>query len=78
MEELILKERETRGKMAGIINESNLPAFILIAIAKDLLKELEQEEQRQFNVAYETMQKKIKAEQEEKEKKKGVDENGND
>jgi hypothetical protein len=71
MEELILKEREIRGRLAQIINESNLPAFILLGIAKDLIKELEQEEQRQYNVAYTTMQKKIKKEQEEKEKEKG-------
>lgn len=78
MEELIIKERETRGKIAGAINNSNLPAFILIAICKDLLKELEQEEQRQFNIAYETMQKKIKEQKEQEEKEKGDDDNGND
>lgn len=76
MEELIIKERETRGKMAGIINESNLPAFILLGIAKDLIKELEQEEQRQYNVAYATMQKKIKEEQEQKEKEDDANGNG--
>jgi hypothetical protein len=68
MEELIIKERETRGKIAGVINDSNLPAFILIAICKDVLKELEKEEERQFNVSYEFMQKKIKEEQKQKEK----------
>jgi uncharacterized protein involved in exopolysaccharide biosynthesis len=78
MEELIIKERQTRAKIESAINESNLPAFVLTAICKDMLVQLQQEEQRQFNEAYGIMQKKIKEEQEKKEEKKGDDDNGND
>ena len=41
MEELILKEREFRKKIVEVINNSNLPAFIIKPTLKELLGQIE-------------------------------------
>ena len=51
MEELILKERETKEKLIEIINNSNLPAFILKPILKDLFEQTNLIEAQQYEQA---------------------------
>ena len=58
MEEIIIKERETRENIVQAINKSNLPAFILKPILKDMLEQIEQLEQQQYNIAIENKKKK--------------------
>lgn len=59
MNKLILKERETRENIVSIINQSDLPAFILKAIVKDLYEQLQTIEQQQYNLAKEKEEKEI-------------------
>ena len=63
MEEIIMKERETKEKIVDVINQSNLPAFILKPMIKDLFEQISQLEEQQYQEAL-----KLK---EEKKKKKG-------
>ena len=51
MEELILKEREVREKIAEIINNSGLPAFVLKTIIKEFYEQLNVIEQQQYGEA---------------------------
>ena len=51
MEELILKERETREKVVEIINDSGLPAVMLKTIIKELYDQLNVIEQQQYEEA---------------------------
>lgn len=51
LDKLILKERETKEKIVQIINESELPAFILKPIFKDILEQINQIEMEQYNLA---------------------------
>lgn len=67
MEEIIIKERETRENIVQTINQSNLPAFILKPILRDMLEQIERLEQQQYEIA---MQNKSK-EEEKQTKKKG-------
>ena len=60
MEELILKERETREKLVEVVNDSKLPAFILKTIIKDLYEQLNQIEQQQYGEALRSKQNKDK------------------
>lgn len=46
MEEIILKKREFEENLVNLINESNLPAFILKPIIKDLFEQLNMLEQQ--------------------------------
>ena len=62
MEELILKEREIKEKLVDLVNSSNLPAFILRPIFKEMLEQLNIIEETQYNQAQE-----LKAKKEEKE-----------
>ena len=61
MEEIILKERETKEKLVDVINQSNLPAFILKPMLKDLFEQINQLEEQQYQEAV-----KIKNEKENK------------
>ena len=63
MDKVILKERETREKIVQIINESELPAFILKPIFKDILEQINEIEMQQYNLA---VSNKIKEEELEK------------
>lgn len=51
MEELILKEREIRAKLVELINTSNLPAFIIKPVLKDMIEQLNNIEEAQYNQA---------------------------
>ena len=48
MEELILKERETREKLVDIINKSGLPAVMLKPILKEILEQINLLEQKEY------------------------------
>ena len=65
MEELILKERETKQKLVDLINTSGLPAFILKPILKEMLEQLNIVEEAQYNQAQELKAKKEEKEEEE-------------
>ena len=62
MEEIILKKREFQENLVNLINESNLPAFVLKSVVKDLLEQLNILEQRQFEQAQKIKQEKNKEE----------------
>lgn len=64
MEELIVKEREFREKLAQVVNESGLSAFIIKLILKELFEQVMVLEQQQYEQAQDTIKK-------EKEKKHG-------
>lgn len=64
MEELIVKEREFREKLAQVVNESGLSAFIIKPILKELFEQVMVLEQQQYEQAQDTIKK-------EKEKKHG-------
>ena len=51
MEEVILIKKEFEEKLVKLINESNLPAFILKPIIKDLFEQLNIVEQQQLEQA---------------------------
>lgn len=51
MEEIILMKREFEENLVKLINESNLPAFILKPIIKDLFEQLNIAEQQQLEQA---------------------------
>lgn len=68
MEEIILREREYREKLANITNEIQLPAFILKPIIKEMYEQLNMIEEQQYNEALNIMKQK-EAEQEKNEQK---------
>lgn len=51
MEDLILKEHKLREDIVQIINASNLPAFILEPIIKDVYSEVNKLKEQQYNEA---------------------------
>ena len=51
MEELILKEREFKEKLVELINNSNLPAFIIKPTLKELFEQLNLLEQQEYQNA---------------------------
>lgn len=51
MEEIILRKKEFEEKIVNLINEANLPAFIIKPIIKDLFEQLNVLEQQQFEQA---------------------------
>jgi hypothetical protein len=51
MDELILKERETKENLIKLVNECGLPAFILKSMLKDLYEQLNNLEEQQYNQA---------------------------
>lgn len=53
MEELIIKERETREKLVELVNNSQLPAILLKPMFKDMLEQLNIIEETQYNQAKE-------------------------
>ena len=69
MEDLIIRESETRQKLADTINNSNLPAFILEPMIKDIYEQVTKIKEQQYNEAKASLEQK-------KEKKKEVKENG--
>lgn len=61
---IIVREKEVRQDILKIINESQLPAFIVRIILKDYYEQLEPIEQQQYQEA-------LTEEQKKEEKKKG-------
>ena len=51
MEEVIVKNMEFKQKLAGLINESGLPAFILKPTFKEIFEQLNVLEQQQYQEA---------------------------
>lgn len=51
MKELIIKERETKEKIIGVINNSGLPAFVLRFIMKELSEQLDALTEKQYEEA---------------------------
>ena len=51
MEEIILMKKEFEENLVKLINESNLPAFILKPIVKELFEQLNIVEQQQLEQA---------------------------
>ena len=66
MEELIIKEHETRENLVKLINECGLPAFLLKSMIKEVYEQLEIIAQQQYTQAQEVV-KKIKENNEVKE-----------
>ena len=58
MEQIILKEREIKEKMVGLINNSGMPAFMLKNIIKELYDQLNIIEQQQYEEALKNKQEK--------------------
>lgn len=73
MEELIIKEHETKEGLVKLINECGLPAILLKPMIKEVYEQLEIIAQQQYTQAQEVV-KKIKENNEAKE----VDANGQD
>ena len=65
VDELILKERETREKMVQVINDSQLPAILLKPILNDLLLQINNAGEIQYQEALSNKKIKEKKEKEE-------------
>ena len=70
MNELILNERKFKEEIINIVNNSNLPAFIIKPFLQDLLRQIDTLEQKQYEEAKKAEEEKQKKEQE-KIKEKG-------
>ncbi|MCI9063287.1 MAG: hypothetical protein HFJ17_01605 [Clostridia bacterium] len=57
MEEVIIKDREFKEKLAQLINESGLPAFILKPSVKEVYEQLNILEQQQYQQVYNDLNK---------------------
>lgn len=51
MEELIVKQRDLYDEIIKVINEKNLPAFIIKPIIKELYEQVQISEQQQYEIA---------------------------
>ena len=67
MEELIIKEREFRMGLVNLVNNSNLPAFIMKSTLKEILQEVTEIANQDYETAVAKMQEKEKEEKEEQE-----------
>ena len=67
MEEIIIKQRETKSKIIGIINEAKIPACMLTPILKDLYEEISSLEEQQYNIALQKQEEKKKKDKPKKE-----------
>ena len=68
MEELIVKEREFKEKLVQVINESQLPAFVIKPILKEMFEQVSVLEQQQYEIACANKEKKEKEEKKSKAK----------
>lgn len=66
MEELIIKEKETKEELVKLLQNSQLPAFILKPMIADIYSQLNNEYERQYNQAKQNQEQK-----KEKKEKKG-------
>lgn len=71
MEKLIVKERAIRERIANVINNSGLPAFIVKSILKDAMEQINILENEQYNKALEYVMK-----EKEENENKGVEVDG--
>lgn len=67
MEELIIKEKEFRMGLVNLVNNSNLPAFIMKSTLKEILQEVTEIANQDYETALTQMQEKEKEEKEEQE-----------
>lgn len=67
MEELIIKEREFRMGLVNLVNNSNLPAFIMKSTLKEILQEVTEIANQDYETALTQIQEKEKDEKEEQE-----------
>lgn len=51
MEDLIINERKFRNDLVNLVNNSNLPAFIIKPIVQELLQQIGALEEQQYNDA---------------------------
>ena len=65
MEELIIKEREFRMGLVNLVNNSNLPAFIMKSTIKEILQEVTEIANQDYETAVSQMQEKEKEEEKE-------------
>ncbi len=61
MEEVIIKNMEIKQKLADLINESELPAFILKPTFKDIYEQLNLLEKQQYQKVVASKEKKEEA-----------------
>ena len=59
MEDLIIKQRELKENLIKLINEANLPAFIIKPIIKELFEQLNLLEEQQYQEIIKTKKEKI-------------------
>lgn len=71
MDELILKERETKESIVQIINTSGLPAMVIKPMLQDILKQVELAEQSEYLIACQNIKN-----EKEQDKKQGGDKKG--
>ena len=71
MEDLILNERKFRNDLANLVNNSNLPAFIIKPIVQELLQQIGALEEQQYNEALNIKEEQTKENQNKKVKKGG-------
>lgn len=64
MEELILKDREVKQRLVEVINDSNLPAFILKPIIKEIYEQLNNLTEQQYQEALKSKQNKLENKEE--------------
>lgn len=62
MDELIIKEREFKEKLVQLINESQLPAFVIKPMLKEMFEQVNVLEQQQYEQACANKEKKEKEE----------------
>lgn len=65
---IIIREREVRQDILKIINESELPAFMVRTILKDYYEQLEPIEQQQYKEALQQYEQEQQAKEEKKKK----------
>lgn len=71
MEDLIINERKFRDDLVNLVNNSNLPAFIIKPIVQELLQQIGALEEQQYNEALNIKEEQTKENQNKKVKKGG-------
>lgn len=66
MDELIIKEQETREKLVKVFNESTLPAFILEPMVREFHEQLLREKEEQYQQAKVSLEQKKDKKKEDK------------
>lgn len=56
MDEIILKERATKEALVLLLNDSELPAFVLKSMMKEVIEQLDILGQQQYTIAYQSKQ----------------------